>query len=187
MRAIGKSWLGFRLVQIPTHVVKKSGNLKSPAINYGQMVADGATLWTEMRWEVIVVANAWNKYSIDSHYVCQLKQESPPIGGGTAQHDVTHPTVTVVNNTCYHCLFVCYVNKPLFTYSLTYHLFRKRSCVTVHRLAWASWPRQQCDASHLCNALKYKEKIAISRGLCRLNFEAAGISSFQEDPNLPFA
>ena len=44
----------------------------------------------------------------------------------------TRPTTTVVYNACYH-------------------LFRKRSCMTVHRLTWASWPRQQYDTGHLCN------------------------------------
>ena len=38
---------------------------------------------------------------------------------GSAKRDVSHPTATVVNNTCYH-------------------FFRKRSCVTLNRLTWAS-------------------------------------------------
>ena len=40
----------------------------------------------------------------------------------SAKRAVTHPTATVVYNTCYH-------------------LFQKRPCMTLHRLAWASWPR----------------------------------------------
>ena len=51
---IRKPYVGFRLVQIPTH------------LNYGQTAADGATLGTERRCEVIVVASAL-KYSFDSH------------------------------------------------------------------------------------------------------------------------
>ena len=51
----------------------------------------------------------------------------------SAERDVTHPTATVVCNTCHH-------------------LFRKRSCITMHRLAWGNWPRQQYDTSHLYNA-----------------------------------
>ena len=61
------------------------------------------------------------------------KTRKPTNWWGNATRDVTHPTVTRVYNICYH-------------------LFRKRSCLTVHRLAWASWPRQQDDTSHLCNA-----------------------------------
>ena len=38
---------------------------------------------------------------------------------GSAMRDVTHPTATVVYNACYH-------------------LFRKCSYTTVHRLAWAN-------------------------------------------------
>ena len=39
---------------------------KTSPSNYGQTVADGATLWIDRRCEVIVVANA-PKYSVDSH------------------------------------------------------------------------------------------------------------------------
>ena len=49
---------------------------------------------------------------------------------GSLKRDVTHPTATFVYNTCYH-------------------LFRKRSCMAVHLLALASWPRQQYDTSQL--------------------------------------
>ena len=51
----------------------------------------------------------------------------------SAKRDVIHPTVTVVYNACFH-------------------LFRKRSCITVCRLVLANWPRQQDDTSRLCNS-----------------------------------
>ena len=51
----------------------------------------------------------------------------------SAKPDGTHRTATVVYNTCFN-------------------RFRKRSCMTVHRLAWASGQQQQYGISHLCNA-----------------------------------
>ena len=60
------------------------------------------------------------------------KTRRPTNWWGSAYCDVTHPTATVIYNACYHW-------------------FRKRSCITVHRLAWVNWPRQQYDTSHLFN------------------------------------
>ena len=64
----------------------------------------------------------------------KLKQNQtrrPTNWWGGAKRDVTHSTATVVYNACDHFL-------------------RKRSCIT--RFAWANWPQQQHDTSHLCNA-----------------------------------
>ena len=46
--------------------VHKIGDLKTPPLNYGQMIADGATPLIDRRCKVIVVANA-PKYSVNSH------------------------------------------------------------------------------------------------------------------------
>ena len=48
-----------------TLIPQNWGSPNSPS-NYGQMVADGATLWIDRRCEVVVVANA-SKYSVVSH------------------------------------------------------------------------------------------------------------------------
>ena len=48
-----------------------------------------------------------------------LAQEGPPIAGGSAKRDNTHPTATVV-------------------YNVFYNLFRKRSLITVDLLALMS-------------------------------------------------
>ena len=61
LRGIGKSWAGILLVLIQspnTSVIPKIGDLKTPPSNYGQTAADGTTLWSDRRCEVIVVANA---------------------------------------------------------------------------------------------------------------------------------
>ena len=61
LRGIGKALMGFWLVQISTPDTPLTphnwGSQNSP-LNYGQTVADGETLWTDRRGEVIVVANA---------------------------------------------------------------------------------------------------------------------------------
>ena len=65
---------------------------------------------------------AWNLWRVKCFHFNETTcrpgsvQESPPNGGGSAKRDVTHPTATVV-------------------YNVSYHLFRKRSFTTVHRLA----------------------------------------------------
>ena len=65
----GKSWANpnplYCIKQLVTHHLSVSGDLKTP-LNYIQTIADGATLRTDRRCEVIVVANA-SKYSVDSH------------------------------------------------------------------------------------------------------------------------
>ena len=53
----------------------KIGDLKTPSSNFGQTLADVATLWIDRHCEVITVACA-PKYSVDSHYVCLLKNLS---------------------------------------------------------------------------------------------------------------
>ena len=70
LRGIAKSWVGFRLAQLSNPYqstnTPKTGSFKTSPSNYGQMVADWATLWFYRRCEVIVIANA-PKYSMDSH------------------------------------------------------------------------------------------------------------------------
>ena len=53
------------------------------------------------------------QYSTVNLYYDQSKTKKPTNWWCSAKRDVTHPTVTVVRNTCYH-------------------LFRKRSCMTVN-------------------------------------------------------
>ena len=55
----------------------------------------------------------------NSNRFCYIKQEWPPNGGGSAKRDITHSIATAADNTCYH-------------------MFRKRSYMTEHRLACAS-------------------------------------------------
>ena len=72
-------------------------------------------------------------YSHNCRGKMQLITRKPTNWWGQCKRDVTHPTATVVYNT-------------------SYHLFWKRSFVKWHRLACASWRRQQHDTSQLCNA-----------------------------------
>ena len=76
----------------------------------------------------------------------EIKTRRPTNWWGSAKRGVAHPTATVVYNVCYH-------------------LFRERSCITVHRLAWADWPRQ--NASHLCNIEKYTTRKPQSANVTR--------------------
>ena len=71
------------------------------------------------------------------HFFCSSLEgkstRKPTNWWGSAKRDVTHPTATVIYNTCHH-------------------LFRKRSYLTVRHLAWASWPQQQYGTGHLYSA-----------------------------------
>ena len=63
-RGFALDWCKSQPTNTPT--TPKIGDLKNLFLNYGQTVADVATLYTDGRCEVIVVANA-PKYSADLH------------------------------------------------------------------------------------------------------------------------
>ena len=68
-------------------------DLKTPPLNYNHTVADEATLSSDGRCEVIVVADA-SKYSVDLHHVCRLNNLS---------------TSAFTQFMGFSCLILCYV------------------------------------------------------------------------------
>ena len=74
----GKSWWAFdccesQLTHTPLN--SKIGDLKTYPLTYGHTIADGVTLLTDRRCEVIVVANS-PKYSVYSYYNLPAKNLS---------------------------------------------------------------------------------------------------------------